>query len=303
MEPLSRYDPIVGDPSAFHSACERPLPSVVRVNEIKATPDRVRRAFDEADVEYAPVDWHDGLFRLGDGESPGNSWPFVHGWVYGQEEVSAVPAIALDPSPGERVLDCCAAPGSKTTQLAARMDDRGTLVGNDNNLGRLSALRSNAERCGVTNLVVTRQDARNFSLKPFGAEPFDRTLVDVPCSCEGTIRKNPDAVDSWSMDHVEGIAGVQKGILERSIEITRPGGTVVYSTCTFAPEENEAVLQYALDRTGCRLVEYDLPLEHVSGLVEWDDETFDESMRKAKRIYPHHNDTGGFFCAKLEVGE
>jgi 16S rRNA C967 or C1407 C5-methylase (RsmB/RsmF family) len=105
------------------------------------------------------------------------------------------------------------------------------------------------------------------------------------------------------MDHVEGIAGVQKGILERSIEITRPGGTVVYSTCTFAPEENEEVLQYALDRTDCRLVEYDLPLEHVSGLVEWDDETFDESMRKAKRIYPHHNDTGGFFCAKLEVGE
>jgi NOL1/NOP2/sun family putative RNA methylase len=223
--------------------------------------------------------------------------------VYGQEEVSAVPAIALDPAPGDRVLDCCAAPGSKTTQLAARMDDRGTLVGNDNNLGRLSALRSNAERCGVTNLVVTRQDARNFSLKPFDGEPFDRTLVDVPCSCEGTIRKNPDAVNNWSMDHVEGIAGVQRGILERSIEITRPGGTVVYSTCTFAPEENEAVLQYALDRTDCRLVEYELPLEHVPGLVEWDDETFDDSMRKAKRIYPHHNDTGGFFCAKLEVAE
>ncbi|MFO7926650.1 MAG: RsmB/NOP family class I SAM-dependent RNA methyltransferase [Halobacteriota archaeon] len=303
MEPLSRYDPIVGDPSAFHAACERPLPSVVRVNEIKSTADRVRRAFDEAGVEYVPVDWHDGLFRLGGGESPGNSWPFVHGWVYGQEEVSAVPAIALDPTPSERVLDCCAAPGSKTTQLAARMDDRGTLVGNDNNLGRLSALRSNAERCGVTNLVVTRQDARNFSLKPFSGEQFDRTLVDVPCSCEGTIRKNPDAVDNWSMDHIEGIAGVQKGILERSIEITQPGGTVVYSTCTFAPEENEAVLQYALDRADCRLVEYDLPLEHVPGLLEWDGETFADSMRKAKRIYPHHNDTGGFFCAKLEVGE
>ena len=303
MEPLSRYDSLVDDPAAFHAACERPLPSVVRVNEIKATPERVRQAFREADVEFEPVEWHDGLFRLGEGESPGNSWPFVHGWVYGQEEVSAIPALALDPEPGERVLDCCAAPGSKTTQLAALMDDRGLLVGNDNNLGRLSALRSNAERCGVTNLVVTRADARNFSLKPFGETPFDRTLVDVPCSCEGTIRKNPDAVENWSMDHIEGIAGVQKGILQRSLEITRPGGTVVYSTCTFAPEENEAILQYALENYDCRLVEYELPLEHVSGITQWKGETFDSSMRKAKRIYPHHNDTGGFFCAKLEVAK
>ena len=301
MDPLSRYDPIVGDPSAFHDACERSLPSVVRVNDIKTTPERVRRAFDEAGVEYQRIGWHEGLFRLGPRESPGNSWPFVHGWVYGQEEVSAVPALALDPAPGERVLDCCAAPGSKTTQLAARMDDRGILVGNDNNLGRLSALRSNAERCGVSNIVVTRQDARNFSLKPFGDEPFDRTLVDVPCSCEGTVRKNPDALDNWSMDHIEGIAGVQAGILERSLEITRPGGTVVYSTCTFAPEENEAVLQHALDSCDCRLVEYELPLEHVPGLTAWDGDAFDDSMEKAKRIYPHHTDTGGFFCAKLEV--
>jgi NOL1/NOP2/sun family putative RNA methylase len=303
MDPLSRYDSIVDDPQAFHDACERSLPSVVRVNEIKTTPDRVRRAFAERGVEFSPVGWHDGLFRLGPDESPGNSWPFVHGWVYGQEEVSAVPALALDPAPGERILDCCAAPGSKTTQLAARMDDRGLLVGNDNNLGRLSALRSNAERCGVSNIVVTTQDARNFSLKPFGDERFDRTLVDVPCSCEGTVRKNPDALENWSMDQVEGIAGVQVGILDRSLEITRPGGTVVYSTCTFAPEENEAVVQHALEQHDCQLVAYDLSLEHAPGLREWDGETFDESLRRAKRIYPHHNDTGGFFCAKLEVAK
>ncbi|MFQ3319938.1 MAG: 16S rRNA C967 or C1407 C5-methylase (RsmB/RsmF family), partial [Natronomonas sp.] len=209
MDPLARYDSLVDDPEAFHEACERPLPSVVRVNDIKATPDRVRRAFEEVGVGYEPISWHDGLFRLADDISPGNTWSYVHGWVYGQEEVSAIPALALDPEPGERVLDCCAAPGSKTTQLAALMDDRGLLVGNDNNLGRLSALRSNAERCGVTNIAVTRQDARNFSIKPFSREPFDRVLADVPCSCEGTVRKNPDAVEDWSLGHVESIAGVQ----------------------------------------------------------------------------------------------
>ena len=302
MDPLARYDPLVEEPAAFHRACDRPLPSVVRVNDIKATPDRVRRAFEAADVGHDPVGWHDGLFRLDDDVSPGNTWPFVHGWVYGQEEVSAIPARVLDPAPGERVFDPCAAPGSKTTQLAALMDDRGLLVANDSNLGRLSALRANTERCGVSNAVVTCGDARNVSLSPFGGEPFDRALVDVPCSCEGTIRKNPDALDEWSLDRVEGIAGVQRAILGRAIEVTREGGTVVYSTCTFAPEENEAVLDHALAEYDCRLAAYDLELEHAPGVTEWQGATYDGSVRRAKRVYPHHNDTGGFFCATLEVG-
>ena len=307
MDVLARYEPLVDDYEAFRAACERPLPSVVRVNDIKATPERVRRAFDEAGTEYERVDWHDGLLRVE--SQPGNSWPYVHGWVYGQEEVSAVPAEVLAPEPGERVFDPCAAPGSKTTQLAALMNDRGLLVANDNNLGRLSALRSNAERCGVTSVVVTNSDARNFSLKPFVGEEghqqplFDRALVDVPCSCEGTIRKNPTALEQWDYSHVQGIAGVQKGILTRAVEATRPGGTVVYSTCTFAPEENEAVLDHVLesDRVRCELVEFDLPLDAAPGVTEWEDETYDQSVERAKRIYPHLNDTGGFFCAKLEV--
>ncbi|MFB6163649.1 MAG: RsmB/NOP family class I SAM-dependent RNA methyltransferase, partial [Haloarculaceae archaeon] len=241
MEVLERYESLVDDPEGFYAACERPLPSVVRVNTIKATVERARRGLEAADIDYEPADWHPGLLRLVDAQ-PGANRPYFHGWLHGQEEVSAVPAWVLDPEPGERVWDACAAPGSKTTQLAALMDDAGLLVATDNNLGRISALRSNAERLGVTNVAVTNEDARNHSLKPWGGEPYDRALVDVPCSCEGTIRKNPDALDDWSPEHVEGIAGVQKGILRRAIEVTREGGTVVYSTCTFAPEENEAVL-------------------------------------------------------------
>jgi len=300
MDVLGRYASLVDDMAAFRAACERPLPAVVRVNTVKATPERVRRAFDETGVAYESVGWHDGLFRL-DRSDPGNTWPYVHGWVHGQEEVSAVPPVVLDPEPGERVLDACGAPGSKTTQLAALMDDRGPLVANDSNLGRLAALRSNAERCGVTNVAVTNRDARHFSLSEFPFDAFDRALVDAPCSCEGTVRKNPDAFDEWSLGHVRGIAGVQKGILRRAVELTRPGGAVVYATCTFAPEENEAVLDHALRETDCRLVDFDLPLDYRPGVTEWEGETFDASVRRAKRIYPHHNDTGGFFCAKLEV--
>ncbi|GAB6877798.1 RsmB/NOP family class I SAM-dependent RNA methyltransferase [Halorubrum gandharaense] len=301
MNPLERYEPLVDDVEAFRAACERPLPSVVRVNTIKATPEQARAALDEEGVTYEAVDWHDGLFRLPD-RSPGTNWPYFHGWLHGQEEVSVLPGLALDAQPGERVWDACAAPGSKTSQIAADMDDEGTLVANDNNLGRLSALRHNSERLGATNVVVTNQDARNFSTKPLAFDEFDRALVDAPCSCEGTCRKNPDVLDEWTLNHVKQVAGIQKGVLTRAVQATRPGGVVVYSTCTFAPEENEAVLDHVLREEDCELVEFDLPLETVPGVTEWDGETYDESVTRAHRVYPHHNDTGGFFCAKLRVG-
>ena len=299
VNPLDRYEPLVDDPAAFRDACNRPLPYAVRVNTIKSTAERVRAAFDEAGVGYESVPWHDDLLVL-DGKV-GRTWPYFLGWIHGQEVVSALPATVLDPQPGERVWDACAAPGSKTTQLAARMDDRGTLVGNDNALGRISALRHNAERLGVTNLVVTNQDARNFSMKPLAFDAFDRAVVDAPCSCEGTCRKNPTAVEEWTLNHVNQVAGVQKGILKRAVQATREGGTVVYSTCTFAPEENEAVLDHVLHEEPCQVVDFDPRLETSPGVTEWEGETFDASVAKAHRVYPHQNDTGGFFCAKLAV--
>jgi len=212
-----------------------------------------------------------------------------------------LPALALDPQPGERIWDACAAPGSKTTQLSAMMADTGTVVGNDNNLGRLSALRHNAERLGVTNLAVTNQDGRNFSLKPFGFDAFDGALVDAPCSCEGTVRKNPTTLEQWTLEHVHSVAAIQKGILSRAMQATKPGGTVVYSTCTFAPEENEAVVDHVLEHEACEVVDVELPLDSHPGVTEWDGERYDPSVERTHRIYPHLNDTGGFYCAKLEV--
>lgn len=298
---LERYESLVDDFEGFLAACERPLPSVVRVNTIKTTVERARDALEEDGVGYEPARWHPGVLKL-DSRHPGRTWGAFHGWFHGQEEVSALPAIVCDPQPGERIFDACAAPGGKATQLAAFADDTGLVVANDRNLGRLSALRFNAERLGVTSMAVTNRDARNYSLDPFDFEEFDRALCDVPCSCEGTIRKNPDALEEWSLDYVEGIAGTQKAILRRAVQATKEGGTVVYSTCTFAPEENEAVLDAVLAREDCRLVDFSCALETRPGVTEWQGEAFDESVRKAKRIYPHLNDTGGFFCAKLEVG-
>jgi NOL1/NOP2/sun family putative RNA methylase len=301
MEPFERYRSIIDEFDAFLAACERPLPVTVRVNTIKTTVDRVQQAFADAGIDAEPVDWTDRVLRV-ETETPGSTWPSFHGFTHSQEEVSTLPPIVLDPKPGEVVWDACAAPGGKTTQLAALMEDRGRLVANDTNLGRLSALRFNAERLGVTNVAVTNQDARNYSLKPFGFDQFDRVLVDAPCSCEGTVRKNPDTLDEWSLGHIESVAGVQKGILRRAVQATRPGGHVVYSTCTFAPEENEAVLEHVVKNEYCRLAEQDMPLEHDPGITEWNDHRFDAAVEHAARIYPHQNDTGGFFVATLEVG-
>ncbi|MDG5760647.1 RsmB/NOP family class I SAM-dependent RNA methyltransferase [Natronococcus sp. A-GB1] len=300
MEPLERYRPIVDDFEAFLAACERPLGNAVRVNTIKASVDRATTVLEEEGVGYEGAHWNPRVLRL-ETDSPGSTWSSFHGFTHGQEEVSAVPATVLEPEPGERVWDCCAAPGGKATQLAALMDDRGTVVANDSNLGRISALRFNAERLGATSLAVTNDDARNYSLERFDFDEFDRALVDAPCSCEGTIRKNPDALDGWSEGYLDEVSGIQKGIIRRAVQATGEGGTIVYSTCTFAPEENEAVVQHVLEREDCRIVDFDLSLEHSPGLTEWDGEEYDERLERAARIYPHQNDTGGFFVAKLEV--
>ncbi|QDX41466.1 RsmB/NOP family class I SAM-dependent RNA methyltransferase [Salarchaeum sp. JOR-1] len=301
MEALRRYESIIGDFEAFLDACERPLPTVVRVSGITGTVERAVEAFEAAGVAVTRREWSDRVLEV-ETEKPGNTWPYVHGWVHGQEEVSAIPARVLDPQPGESVWDTCAAPGSKTTQLADLMDDTGLLVANDDNLGRLSALRGNADRLGVTCAAVTNADARRFDPSVVDVDEFDRALVDAPCTCEGTIRKNLDALDEASPSASRNLARLQADILRRAVELTRDGGTVVYSTCTFAPEENEAVVDEVLREFDALSVEpYDIALDHDDGLTEWDGESYDESLANAKRFYPHQNDTGGFFAAKLTL--
>jgi len=146
------------------------------------------------------------------------------------------------------------------------------------------------------------REARDIDLSGLGVDALDAALVDVPCSCEGTVRKNPTTLDDWHESYLDRVSGTQKGILRRAVQLTRSGGRVAYATCTFAPEENEAVLDHVLAREDCRLVDVDLPLDSVPGVTVWRDEEYDPSVAHAHRVYPHHNDTGGFFVALLEVG-
>ncbi|MBT8487975.1 MAG: RsmB/NOP family class I SAM-dependent RNA methyltransferase, partial [Gemmatimonadetes bacterium] len=219
------------------------------------------------------------------------------GLVYVQQASTGVAAPALDPRPGERVLDLCSAPGGKTLHMAELMEDRGCLVANEISEGRIRGLLGNVYRMGHPGVMVTAADGRNF---PEGAL-FDRVLVDAPCTGEGTLRRRGGHPPEPSASFVAHLSRVQRALLERAIRLTRPGGTVLYVTCTFAPEENEAVVSDVLATQPVDLEPLGLPVPHASGLVRFEDERFDERLEGAARIYPHHLDSGGLFLARLRV--
>ena len=297
-----RYRPLVDDWEAFAACVRTPLPLTVWANPARATPAEARAWLEAEGLHPAPVGWCPGAFRVPpeEGEAPGSLLATLAGLVHVQEEVSLLPVTLLDPRPGERVLDLCAAPGSKASQIGARMAGRGTLVANDKEWRRLAPLGRNLERMGVSNAVLTSYDAANY---PGDAGPFDRVLADVPCTCEGTSRKNPE-VFSWGGEGAsEEAARVQAAILRTAVRLTKPGGRIVYSTCSYAPEENEGVVDTVLGEMGGALELAEARVEgfrSAPGITAWEGRRYAPELARTMRAWPHWNDTGGFFVAVLE---
>ena len=213
-----------------------------------------------------------------------------------------LPVLLLEPRPGEFVLDLCAAPGNKTAQIAVAMQNTGRVVANEINRNRMRPLRQIINRLGLMNVVVTQANARSF---PKQVRQFDRVLADVHCSCEGTSRKNPAVLNKSTTSYSERIAASQRAILTRAVQLCKPGGRIVYSTCTYAPEENEMVVEGALvslrPRIDTCIRACKIPgIRWSPGLESWEGQQFRADMVNAIRIYPHQNDTGGFFIAVIE---
>ncbi len=241
--------------------------------------------------------------ELGPGEL-GNAMEHILGYYYIQEVCSMMSVIALDVKPGDRVLDVCASPGSKTTQIAAKMNNTGTLIANDVKLDRLRILAANLERCGVMNSVVVRNDGVGLCsrLAKEGFR-FDKILLDAPCSGEGTLRSSAKTFLMWNLKVVEKISREQKKLIANAIKCLKVGGTLVYSTCTHSPEENEAVVDFALKNFAVSLEKFNLPLKCRNGVKEWEGNKYDLDISKICRIYPQDNDSEGFFVAKLKLME
>ncbi|HJL15663.1 MAG TPA: RsmB/NOP family class I SAM-dependent RNA methyltransferase [Sandaracinaceae bacterium LLY-WYZ-13_1] len=294
---LGRYRAALEDWDDFAEAMRAPLPTVVWANPERLDRDALAAILDASGVPSEPVGWEPHALRLPTATRPGKHWAHWAGLYYVQEEASLVPVRALDPRPGERVLDLCAAPGSKTARIAFALGNRGTVVANDRNAGRLAANAASILRLGLRNVTCTAGDGTAF---PLDAGRWDAVLVDAPCSGEGTPGDPREPTDP---EFRRAIAGTQRALLRRAARLCRPGGRIVYSTCTLAPEENEAVIDDVLARTpSLRAV----PVPPIAGLPlsealpAWDGRPFAAPVRHARRLWPHRHGTDVFFVALLD---
>ena len=232
--------------------------------------------------------------------------PYHEAGVYYIQEPSAMSvAEALEPKPGERILDLCAAPGGKSTHLAGKMAQKGLLVCNEIHPARAKILAQNVERMGISNAVVTNMEPAG--LVDTFTDFFDGIVVDAPCSGEGMFRKDENARNEWSPDHVTLCANRQDGILDCAAKMLRDGGRIAYSTCTFSPEENEQAVERFLERHPEFHVERPVCAEHFEeGHPEWCENpaTASESdIQDTVRIWPYKVDGEGHFLALLVKGE
>ncbi len=285
----------------------------LRVNNLKVSPEDFLELTDDTvtidKTAFSPVDWTDNGFYIGsavqnDGDIKGikpSKHPYYFAGMYYLQEPSAMSTASLLPvEEGDRVLDICAAPGGKSTELAAKLKGTGLLVSNDISNSRAKALLKNLELFGVGNSLITSV-APNELAKHFPSF-FDKILIDAPCSGEGMFRKQSNMTTAWENNGVDLFVGLQRSILKEAVTMLKPGGKLIYSTCTFSPEENEQSIQYLLSLDdSLSLVELPLYDGWDKGHPEWGTEgDCNEELTKCRRLWPHKVKGEGHFVAMVE---
>lgn len=279
----------------FVHYCSLPLRPSIRVNTLKISVEDFLALMTPKGWHFEAIPWSEaGFWVTFDSESQiGNSVEHLQGLFYIQEASSMMPpfAIAEELAQSQLVLDMAAAPGSKTTQIAAIMNNQGTLVANEYSSSRVKVLHANLARMGVSNTVITHFDARVFG--EYQYETFDTILLDAPCGGEGTVRKDPDALKNWSQTDVDHIAATQRDLIESAFYALKPGGTLIYSTCTLNATENQAV---------CHHLKQTFP--DAASYVSLKD-LFPDADRACTQegflhIWPQIYDSEGFFVAKIQ---
>ena len=293
---LERYRSIVEDWDDFWAANHAPEPVTLRVRTGLIDPLELADRLSGRGFRLRSIGGLDGYSQVVGGHGSVAQTP-EHwlGLFHIQQAVMGLPSLALSPKPGETVLDLCAAPGGKTAHLSELMAEEGPLVAVELKEKRIRGLLGNLYRLGYSNVIVIAADGRRLPSGPL----FDRVLVDAPCSGEGNYRRQGGNFASKSRGFTRYVGGLQEALLRRAIRLTRPGGMIVYSTCTYAPEENEEVLDRVLRDSPVTMEPIDLPIPHASGVVEWSGRRLDPDVALAWRVYPHHIDSGGLFMARL----
>lgn len=285
---------------AFLDSYEEPRKYGLRVNTTKLAPEDFERL---APFHLTRIPWAKNGYYYKEEDAPARH-PFYYAGLYYLQEPSAMtPAAVLPVAPGDRVLDLCAAPGGKATELGAKLQGQGVLVANDLSASRAKALLKNIETFGISNAFVTNTTPARLAER-FPAF-FDRILVDAPCSGEGMFRKDPSVMLAWSPEKPLQCAAQQKEILGRAADMLRPGGLLLYSTCTFSPEENEQVIAYLLEqKEDMELLEIPQQEGFAPGIPEAAEASGsrageNEELKKCVRIFPHRLAGEGHFLALL----
>lgn len=280
---------------AFFDSYSQEKKQALRINTLKCGCDTVKKEF-----TLSPVPWCADEYYYVEEERPGKSVLHEGGAFYIQEPSASAVVENLGVREGEIILDLCAAPGGKSTQIAAKMQGKGVLVSNEIIPSRAKILSQNVERLGVRNCIVTCESPQRLAQRYAGV--FDRILVDAPCSGEGMFRKNPLAVTEWSRENVKACKVRQLEILDCAAKLLKKGGRIVYSTCTFSKEENEEVIDEFLTKYADFEV---LPPEYAfSAGYPIEGSEHNAQLALTSRIFPHkHGGEGHFFAALQEKGQ
>ncbi len=283
----------------FLESLKRKLMPSIRINTIKIKKEIVIRRLREREISIKKIPWVDYGFWI-DVEKVGNLIEHSLGYIYAQGPASMIPPLVLNPKKDDLVLDLTAAPGSKTSQIAQIMNNEGIIFANDISADRVNFMISNLQRLGVKNVVVTRINGRFYHNRI--KIKFDKVLLDAPCSGEGHIPKDFSILNSWGEKICIGFSKLQISLINAAFNCLKEGGILVYSTCTFDPRENELVISWLLEKyENAKLERIKIDgLKYCKGLEEWKKYKFNSEVKKAIRIYPHLNNTEGFFIAKIK---
>ena len=285
-----RMKDLLGDEYEKYIDSFRDAPTAsLRVNTLKISPEAFAAA---SRFHLTPVPWCASGFYYDPDERP-SLHPWWHAGLYYLQEASAmIPSEILPVQPGDTVLDACCAPGGKSTAIACRMHDAGVLVSNDISASRQNATLKNIQRFGISSAVVTAENLNDLAGKY--QEYFDKILLDVPCSGEGMFRRDPSLIDAWLQKGPEEYASIQKEIVRSAIGMLKPGGMMVYSTCTFSPQEDEEIILYMKDL--CPGLEIIRPLPYDPGFAPG----ILPGTENCIRLYPHRIRGEGHFAALLK---
>lgn len=287
-----------GELIEFLEANEAPRPTTLRVNTLRARRRDVARSLIDRGVNLDPIKWSDVGLQVFDSSVPLGATPeYLAGQYMLQGAASFLPVVALDPQPHERVLDMCAAPGGKTTYIAALMKNTGQLFANELSRERCASLTANIHRLGVKNCIVTCMNGIDYARHING---FDRILLDAPCSGLGVISRDPSVKVNRTEEDIQRSKALQQQLLMTAVDMLKPGGTVVYSTCSVAIQENEEVVDFVISRRkGLKVVPVELSFG-TPGFTRFRSKRMHDTIKHSRRFYPHLHNTDGFYFCKLQ---